>query len=287
MIPSYGKINTVGHRDLTKLFDGPVVVQEKIDGSQFSAMVDDDLVLYCCSKSSVLDLEHPQKLFGPAVEHMKKVQSKLAPGRVYRFEAMNRPKHNVLAYERVPVGNLVLYDVTLMHRNGFTLPIDQNLASYADFLEVECVQEIHRGEALAADIMTFLSAKPQLGGAMIEGVVVKNYAEGLKGKYVAPRFQEIMHGRPARAPKAGIVEQLSHLYCSEARWEKAVSHLRDEGKLKDSVADIGNLIKEIQRDITEECAPDILEALFNYHIKDLRNGWIAGFPEWYKKRVLV
>ena len=33
---SYGKIFNLGHKETEALFDGPVVVEEKIDGSQFS-----------------------------------------------------------------------------------------------------------------------------------------------------------------------------------------------------------------------------------------------------------
>lgn len=282
MIPSYNKIQTVGHRDLQQLFDGDVVIQEKIDGSQFSAMVDEDGKLHCASKSSALSLINPQKLFAPAIAHMQSVQSKLEPGLIYRCEAMNRPKHNVLAYERVPRGYLVLYDVTLLHWIG---PVDFELRDFADKLEIEPVQVLHRGTVSEADLPGFLAEKPQLGGAMIEGMVIKNFARALRGKYVASRFQEIMHGRPARAPRIGIVQQLGAKYCSEARWEKAVSHLRDEGRLTDSVVDIGPLIKEVQRDVESECKEEILTALWEHVAKDLRNGWISGFPDWYKRRV--
>jgi ATP-dependent RNA circularization protein (DNA/RNA ligase family) len=36
MILSYPSIYALGHRAIRELFDGPVVVEEKIDGSQFS-----------------------------------------------------------------------------------------------------------------------------------------------------------------------------------------------------------------------------------------------------------
>lgn len=35
-IPSYPKIYAVGHREVRDIFRFPVLVQEKIDGSQFS-----------------------------------------------------------------------------------------------------------------------------------------------------------------------------------------------------------------------------------------------------------
>lgn len=277
MIPSYGKIYSVGHRDLHRLFDGEVTVQEKIDGSQFSAMKDGQGELHCRSKNEPIDLGSPQKLFGPAVHYLQSARHYMISGWIYRFETLNRPKHNVLTYERVPKGNLVLIDCW----DGFD---NVDLCYVAEQLDVEPVQQLFRGRCSEADLPSFLEAKPMLGGSMIEGIVIKNYVLGLKAKHVAPRFQEIASSRPARAPKESIVEQLGRKYCSEARWEKAIAHLRDSGTLTESVSDIGPLIKEIQRDVLEECGADIREELFNHYAKDLRNAWISGFPEWYKRR---
>ncbi len=283
MIPEYGKINTVGHRDLRQLFDGPVIVQEKIDGSQFSAMVDLGGVLHCRSKGAEIDPngdKHGQ--FSLSIAHIKAVRNKMLLGAIYRFEAMSRPKHNVLAYERVPAGNLVLYDV---HQSGGYYSLD-DLRFVGDELGVECVQEVGRGELTESALPTLLQAKPQLGGAMIEGVVIKNYALGLKGKFVAPRFQEIMHNRPAKLPKESPVADIGRKYCSEARWEKAISHLRDEGKIGPECEnkDIGLVIREVQRDILEECGEEIRQELFSAYAKELRGAWIQGLPDWYVRR---
>lgn len=281
MIPDYGKINSVGHRELRQLFDGPVVVQEKIDGSQFSAMVDTDGVLHCRSKGGALDIEKDgaKGLFAPSIQHLLRVKEQIPTNWSCRFEALCKPKHNVLAYERSPKGNLVLYDA--LDQAGQHLDLDYA----ANQLEVERVQEVHRGGLSESDLPALLKVKPQLGGAMIEGVVIKNYALGLKGKFVAPRFQEIMHNRPSRAPKESPVVDLGRKYCSEARWEKAVAHLREAGKITDSTADIGSLIKEVQRDIMEECGEEIRQELFEAFSRELRQGWIAGLPDWYKRRV--
>lgn len=279
MIPSYGKIYRIGHKDIRRLFEGPVAIQEKIDGSQFSAMVDEDGVLHCRSKNEPLSLTDPPKLFAPAVEHICKISKYMVWGWIYRFETLNRPKHNALAYDRVPMGNLVLIDALDDSSSNVELP------DVAARLDVEPVQEFYYGLASMADLPHYLDLKPQLGGSMIEGVVIKNYALGLKGKYVAPRFQEVMRKRPPKVPRASIVDALSRKYLSEARWDKAVAHLREAGTLTESVQDIGTLIKEVQRDIIEECGDEIREELFQHHAKDLRNGWIQGLPDWYKARV--
>src|SRR3990172_1111217 len=281
LISDYGKIPHVGHRDLRQLFDGEVVVQEKIDGSQFSAYLDERGELHVRSKGAPLDLEKDgaKGLFSASIQHLLRVKENMLQGMVFRFEALSRPKHNVLAYERVPAGNLVLYDV---YQDGE--PVD--IGYVAEQLEVEPVQTVYVGPCSEADLSGFLAAKPQLGGAMIEGVVIKNYAFGLKGKFVAPRFQEIMHNRPPRAPRESPVVDLGRKYCSEARWEKAIAHLRDAGKIGPEAAnsDIGLIIREVQRDVIEECGDEIRQELFTAYAKELRGAWISGLPEWYVRR---
>ena len=68
MLPSYPKILALGHRFLQGIFEGPVVVQEKVDGSQFSFGLDAEGVLRCRSRGQEIDIEAPPQLFVPAVE---------------------------------------------------------------------------------------------------------------------------------------------------------------------------------------------------------------------------
>jgi hypothetical protein len=246
-------------------------------------MVDLEGRLHVRSKGAEIDPngdKHGQ--FTASVAHIKSVQANMTRGSVYRFEAMSRPKHNVLAYERVPAGNLVLYDV---FESGSPYS-PAALAACAALLNVEPIQQLFYGLADESMLKDFLTAKPQLGGAMVEGVVIKNYALNLKGKFVAPRFQEIMHNRPPRAPKESPVVDLGRKYCSEARWEKAIAHLRDEGKVGEQLEhkDIGTIIREVQRDIIDECGDEIRQELFNAYAKELRGAWIQGLPDWVQKQ---
>lgn len=63
---SYPKVYNFGHRAIVDLMDGPVVVQEKVDGSQFSAGVIDGK-LHCRSHHNALNLDEPPKMFREAV----------------------------------------------------------------------------------------------------------------------------------------------------------------------------------------------------------------------------
>ena len=73
---------------------------------------------------------------------------------------------------------------------------------------------------------------------------------------------------------------------TEARWEKALIHLKEKGELENSVRDIGKLIKEVQKDIKEEESEYIKNHLYKIFIKDILQTAIRGLPEWYKNQLL-
>ena len=61
-IPSYPSIYALGHRAIAEILSSPVVIEEKIDGSQFS-MCRTDGVLSCRSKGKDMILDAPEKMF--------------------------------------------------------------------------------------------------------------------------------------------------------------------------------------------------------------------------------
>jgi hypothetical protein len=144
-----------------------------------------------------------------------------------------------------------------------------------------------------AMIHAFMARESALGGP-IEGVVIKNYnkynAEKklLLGKHVSEAFKET-NDKNWKAQKVGqrdIVEQLIEVYCTDARWQKAVQHLRDEGRLENAPKDIGPLIKEIQNDVLADSEDDIKQALFAWALPKLQRGLTKDFPMWYKEQLL-
>ena len=107
---SYPSVYAIGHGAIPNLFDGPVVVHEKVDGSQFSfGLIDGELV--CRSKSAQINMDAPEGMFVRAVETVKQLAPVLHPSWVYRCEYLNKPHHNVLTYARVPENNLIVYDI--------------------------------------------------------------------------------------------------------------------------------------------------------------------------------
>ena len=67
-------------------------------------------------------------------------------------------------------------------------------------------------------------------------------------------------------------------YKTPARWEKAIQHLRDDGTLTNSPRDIGLLIKEVRKDIQEECQSEIKEILFRWAWKQVCSKFTGGLP---------
>ena len=104
---SYSSPLQLGHREAARLFDGVVVVEEKVDGSQFSFgrfWEGNDLNLRCRSKGATLNVNAPDKMFARAVETAQELA--LTPGWTYRAEYLAKPKHNALAYDRTPTNSL-------------------------------------------------------------------------------------------------------------------------------------------------------------------------------------
>lgn len=288
----YPKVWNMGHPAIAELFVGPVVVQEKIDGSQFTfGIIGGELRLR--SKGAEIFPGTTDKLFAGAVGTAVALAEagRLVEGWQYRGECLHAPKHNSLAYARAPRGNVILFDVD-SGLESRVKPID--LAFIGGLLDLEVVPLLYVGEVTGLDYLrSFLDREAYLGGCKPEGVVVKNYARWgkdgkmLMGKVVSDDFRETHKREWVRSnpTRADIVEALRQTYRSERRWEKAIERLRDSGKLEGSPRDIGALIKMIPEDVLEECRAEIADALFSAFWPEIRRGTTAGFPEWYKARL--
>jgi hypothetical protein len=104
------------------------------------------------------------------------------------------------------------------------------------------------------------------------------------GKYVSEAFKEKHDGNAyGRAKDKMTWDKFIKSYRTEARWMKAVQHLREEGKLLGEPKDIGNLIKEVKDDIREEEYEIILEFLYKTFSPELYRSCTHGLAEWYKE----
>ena len=108
----------------------------------------------------------------------------------------------------------------------------------------------------------------------------------MMGKFVSENFKEVNQKTwKGEHTGKGKWELFCEAYRTPARWNKAIQHLADIGELENSPRDIGKLIKEIQRDITEEEKQTIMEFLFREFGNEVLRKSIAGFPEYYKEKL--
>jgi hypothetical protein len=139
-------------------------------------------------------------------------------------------------------------------------------------------------------IESFLDSISILGGQKIEGIVVKNYGrftrdkKTVMGKFVCEKFREL--NQKTHKVKGGkdILVELGEKYNSEARWLKAIQHLKEAELLTDSPKDI--LMQEVNKDVLEECSDEIKEALFKWGWKNISKGSTRGLAQWYKELLL-
>lgn len=286
-IPGYRSpknMNRVG----TSIFNAPYNVQEKIDGSQISFMVTDG-VLHIKGKHAVIDPDAPEKLFAPAAARIKELflLGQLAPGVIYRGESVAALRHNVLAYKRMPKHGLVIYDIE--YRNEY---LDQhNINDICHELDLEPVQSFGEFEG-PPDFDAFLKHESMLGGP-IEGVVFKSISDASLEpvKYVSPQFKEVatgVHGddgQAARLKGRMEIEAMARMFKTDARWNKAIQHLREDGKLTETPKDIGPLVREIQADVLREEGELISGLLLQHFWPVFEKEIVRDFHIYYKEKL--
>ena len=286
---SYPSIYALGHKAVAELLLDPVLVEEKIDGSQFSFGLFED-GHRARSKGAQLNIIAPDNMFKKAVEIIQTLP--LREGWTYRAEYLMKPKHNALAYDRVPRLHLIVFDINTGEEEY--LPWEAK-ADEAERIGLEIVPKLLEGRI--EDVQHFrqlLETVSILGGQKVEGVVVKNYArfgldkKALMGKFVSEAFKEV-HAAAWKADNPSsrdILDRLIDTYRTPARWQKALQHLKEAGQIEGSPRDIGLLMREVAPDIEKECEAEIKDKLWAWAWPHLRRGVIRGLPEWHKERLL-
>ncbi len=294
-VPSYTKVLTIGSKGTERILTGRVVIEEKVDGSQFAFGIDENGEIGCRSHHQQIIMDEAG-MFTEAAAHVQRIAPILE--RMYAVrkeplwfyaEYLQRPKHNTLAYSRIPTNHLVLFDA----RFGMNwLPVS-GVQAMADSLQMDAIPVLYQGNAPDMEtVKSFLTRESYLGGPAIEGIVIKNYEEliALGGntfplfcKLVREAFKERnMKEWHANSGKSKL-EELIASYCTTARWQKAVQHLTESGELEHEPRDIGKIMREISADLIEEEAENIKDALWELYRKDFVRSAQHGAAEWYKQ----
>ena len=292
---SYSKIYAIGHRYLAELFTEDVLIEEKVDGSQFGFgkfETPDGPSLRMRSRGAQLNIDAPDNMFARGVEVVKSIEGNLHSGWTYIGEYLQKPKHNTLAYDRTPNNHVIIFDV----RTG-----PETYLSYAEKkaeaerLGFETVPILHSGKV--DDLQMFralLDHDSILGGQKVEGVVAKNYArfgidgKALMGKFVSELFKEVHAGdwKERNPTNKDVLEVLCQQYRTPARWQKSIQHLAEAGQLEQDPKDIGKLFPAVMSDLKSECEQEIKDKLFAWAWPHLSRRVCQGLPEFYKERLL-
>lgn len=289
----FPKIFTVGQKYITRLFDSPVEITEKVDGSQFCFGKLDGQLRVRSKGQELLSPTH-QGMFEAGYRYVESLD--LPDDVVFYGEFLQKKRHNNIEYDRVPKNGIALFGVQDLSADGDFVCEHAELAEWADRIGVDVVPLISQGMHEQTDVLDMVERTSFLGGANIEGVVVKNYATPfllggmlvpiMMGKYVSEKYKEKAGDWKERHTGKGKWEAYRDSFATEARWQKAVQHLHESGDLEFAPRDIGKLITEVRRDILEECEADIRDWLWRNYKDELLKTAIHGLPEWYKESLV-
>jgi len=292
---SFPKILHIGDRHISSLFDTWIEITEKIDGSQLGfGKVDGQL--FVRSKGKEQDLDDPDMMFSKAVEYIKTIEDKIPDNMTFYGEWLQKPKHNTLAYDKVPKNGIALfgaYDSVARVHYGM-----QQIQDWAIKFDVDSVPLIFAGTCSPEFVLGLVKERVSyLGGQKIEGVVVKAYKNWMfmetlpqsvmSGKYVTEEFKEVHHKnwKAENTGKGKLATAISQ-YKSQARWNKAIQHLRDDGTLTGTPKDIGPLIKEVRADIETEEKENIKDQLWEIYKNEFLGSSTDGLPQYYKEQLV-
>jgi hypothetical protein len=287
----FPKIFHIGEGYIPHLLDGNVEVSEKIDGSQFCFGLDSEGEFTCRSKGRDLTYQPERDQFVAAYDIAYSATSELKPLRNIYFycEFLSKPRHNILKYDRVPKNGLYLFGM----RIGMNYISDwHTLTEWAEKLKIEPPNVLYCGTInTTTELKEMLERHSILGGTIVEGIVVKNYNEPVvmghytlpvsMGKWVRGDFKE-RNSKEFHTDKDELTAFIDS-FRTQARWNKAIQHFKDDGKLLSAPQDIGPLMGEIARDLLEEETEQIKNELFKMFKRRICQRAQAGFAEYYKE----
>ena len=286
----YPKVLQLGSYQTERALIGNVVVQEKIDGSQFRFWININGEVEYGSHHRQIHVGENYGMFKEAIEYLESIKEKIVfffPQMTYFFcEYLQKPKQNCLKYTNVPTNNLILFDM-FFDGKWFSY---QSLQNNAMTLNIDVIPQFHTGEATIDLLRGFFDRESFLGGEKIEGVVVKNYHEDIMiGGQLRPLFVKLVRSEfrernsGEHAGHKQTLEEWMGGFKTEARWQKAVQAMKEAGKLETSPRDIGPLFVHVHKDISEEEKENISHHLYRHFIGEILRRSTAGLADWYKE----
>ncbi len=294
----YPKILTLGQELISEIFDSPVEITEKVDGSQCRIRFTDSHVT-CGSKnmapadSKMFALAHKQ------AERMweERIWWTYGIDLTIFCEFLNKEKHNVLIYGRVPLNNLYLFGAIADGKHLKT----EDLIELAKDLEIEppFVLASEKTIESQSDIEEYLTLQSGLGGTIVEGMVIKNYGLSypplltstqaffgypLAGKLVRDDFKERLNKTWNRKKqREDPLTKVTAEFLTSTRFRKTIQHLEEDGKCEYEMRMLKDLIPEFYNDLLDEEKDEIVKiAMVNFWAQLRRKSDAFVVGEWKK-----
>lgn len=302
-IPKLPKVQRVDR--VPGLFDGDVVVMEKVDGSQFRIKLTPDG--WDCGSKSVNGKDNIDKsMFDIAIKEAERIWNIYTStewvdkyGAMYLYcEYLRHMKHNTLEYSRVPENHLYLFNVMVDCPGGFK-PLDPRytgtLRDIARVFEIDPPNILHTGKASVDLLDRLLETESYLGGCKVEGVVVYNYSRTytnipqwigfpLMGKYVRPEFTELNNENWSKIKKP-VVERVIEKYITPQRFEKVIAHLKEQGLIEGHMRDMKYIYDEFFADLYNEEECTLMFEIYNAVMSQVEHRAKKILTKWYTDRL--
>lgn len=276
--------------------EGRVIIQEKMDGSNFTVYRDPTtLELQFFNKGKLLANKETgkgesQSVFERTCDALRNRQELFRPGYIYHGEALRAARACHIMYRRVPKFHWICYEIMipmLTHviqapRAGDEASITTEMYTFKcaapeEMTEIlkdtgleqahifyDSIRENEDSNKLLAKIFLNINTLPSCLGNYAEGVVVKVLDRIKKEKVVPYRRKYVSDHMRERKTIEGFsapdctVESIGDMFNVPARFRKAVQHLEEEGKN----ITYETVTAEADRDLEKECKAEIMQMLW-------------------------
>ena len=272
------------------------IIEEKVDGSQFRFGLKDGKRFYGSHNIDYDAERQPDALFAEAVaganEILDSFDELIVPHNydiTFFAEFLKAPRHNTLTYARVPTHHLVVFDI--LFNNEYQSRSDKE--KICELLGCEVVPLLMKTTTFP-DISVMdelIKTTSFLGNTQIEGVVIKNYAivaerfnliRPLILKYVRDDFKELNNKNWNEANPRTIEKVWDKVINCQQVYQKALQHIKESGKYTGELCDIAPMIEEVRKDVETEYKTLLIEAMWEFHKKELVRWITRGLPNFYK-----
>lgn len=272
----YHKIHRYGHEENQTIFVSPddeIVIEEKIDGANFRFMAKDERIIFGSHHSSIGD--DTQEIggnFKRSVDFIREKTKgkKLPEGLIFYGESCHR--HSIhYDWENMPP--YLGFDIK--GENGYlNYPEKQKIFEELGLPMVPLLGSFKANEILEkfGTIEEKNIPKSKYYPGQAEGIVIKNYSSQIMAKFVTDKFKEVNRDAFGIAKRYAEddSEKLVAQYCTNARIDKQIFKLIDEGQELDMPL-MRFLPKRVIEDMYEENWKEIVHGNQTIDFKRVRN----------------